>query len=198
MLDGVRVLDLSRLLPGPAATAWLAGQGAVVDRVEAPGRGDFTRHIPPFVDGMGSYFCATSRGKRSLALDLRRPEAGALIRSILPTYDVLVEGFKPGVLEAMGLGPDVLHAVNPRLVIARISGFGQTGPWSDRPGHDVNYLGLAGVLHATGRSPEGIVLPTVQVADMGGAMIAAAGRALPDLRPRAQPWLSPNVVSRNS
>lgn len=176
-LDGVRVLDLSRLLPGPAATAWLVGQGASVDRVEAPGAGDFTRHIPPFVGDVGAYYAATGRGKRSLAIDLRREGAGALLRRLLPHYDVLVEGFRPGVLEAMGLAPEDLLAAQPGLIVARLSGFGQTGPWSQRPGHDINYLGLAGALHGAQRTATSIAVPTVQVADLGGALVMAAGVA---------------------
>lgn len=179
MLDGVRILDLSRLLPGPACASWLRGQGAVVDRVEAPGRGDFTRHIPPYVpvEGgeVGAYFAATSRGVRSVAVDLRHADGIALVRRLAPRYDVLLEGFRPGVLEAMGLGPDVLHAEAPGLVIARLSGYGQTGPWASRVGHDVNYLGLSGALSAQAEGPRGLALPTVQVADMAGALVAAAG-----------------------
>lgn len=177
-LEGVRVLDLSRLLPGPACTAWLAGMGAAVDRVEPPGRGDFARHVPPFVDGYGAYFAATSAGKRSLAVDLWHAEGPPLIARLLERYDVLVEGFKPGVMEQMGLGPEVLLARYPRLVIARLSGFGQTGPWRDRPGHDVNYVGLTGWLGLTARGPDGgVALPAAQAADTGGALAAAAGIA---------------------
>lgn len=175
-LDGVRVLDLSRLLPGPACTAWLAGQGASVDRVEPPGRGDFARHLPPYVDGVGAYFAATNLGKRSLAVDLRRPGAGALIVELARSYDVLVEGFKPGVLEAMGCGPDVLLAANPRLVVVRLSGYGQTGPLADAPGHDVNYVGLSGGLALTATRPgRGPVVSAIQIADLAGALVAAAG-----------------------
>jgi len=177
-LDGIRVLDLSRLLPGPACTAWLAGQGAVVDRVETPGKGDFSRHIPPFVDGVGAYFAATSAGKRHLAVDLRHPGGPALIRRLLGHYDVLVEGFKPGVLEAMGLAPDDLLAEHPSLVVARLSGFGQDGPWSQRPGHDLNYLGLTGAVPSLARMPDGRVAPPpFQLADMAGALAAAAAIA---------------------
>ncbi len=180
LLDGVRVLDLSRLLPGPAATAWLAAQGARVDRVEPPG-GDPARHMPPFIGeqgtGPGAFFDATHRGKRSLALDLRHPEAGAVLRRLVPAYDVLVEGFKPGVLEAMGIGPDVLLGDAPHLVIARLSGFGQTGPWADRPGHDLNYLGLSGALAMAAPTAHGAAAPPVQVADLSGALVAAAGIA---------------------
>lgn len=177
-LDDVRVLDLSRLLPGPACTAWLAGQGARVDRVETPGRGDFARHIPPFVGGVGAYFAATAPGKRHLAVNLRRPEGVQLIREILPSYDVLVEGFKPRVIEAMGLAPDDLLRLKPSLVIARLSGFGQSGPYADRPGHDLNYLGLTGMVDGMARMPDGRVAPPpFQLADMAGALVAAAGIA---------------------
>lgn len=177
MLDGVKVLDLSRLLPGPACTAWLLGQGARVDRVESTQGGDFTRHIPPYIDGVGAYFLATGRGKRSIAVDLRAEAGRALVRRMVVGYDVLVEGFRPGVLESMGLGPDVLHAQHPGLVIARLSGYGQTGPWADRVGHDINYMGLTGALSFQGRNDDGIVIPTAQVADMAGSMVAAAGIA---------------------
>lgn len=175
MLSGVRVLDLSRLLPGPACTWHLAGMGALVDRVETPGMGDLTRHVPPFVGGSGAYFAATSRGKRSLAMDLRRPEATSAIRKMLGGYDVLVEGFKPGTLEAMGLDPRVLLEQHPRLVIVRLSGYGQTGPWADRPGHDVNYVGVTGILTAAAPSGDAFAPLPLQLADLGGAQIAALG-----------------------
>jgi alpha-methylacyl-CoA racemase len=176
-LEGVRVLDLSRLLPGPACTWYLQGMGAAVDRVETPGAGDFTRHIPPFVDGAGAYFAAVSRGKRSLAIDLRNPAAAGVLRRLLARYDVLVEGFKPGVMEQMGLAPEDLLREHPRLVIARLSGYGQTGPWRDRPGHDLNYVGLTGALAA---APVGEHRPgpkPVHVAALGGALVAATGIA---------------------
>lgn len=176
-LDGVRVLDLSRLLPGPACTWYLLGLGASVDRVEAPGAGDMTRHMPPLVDGVGAWFAAVSRGKRSVAIDLRRDEGRALVRELVPRYDVLVEGFRPGVLEEMGLAPDVLHAVNPRLVVARLSGYGQTGPWRDRPGHDLNYVGESGLLALPSHVGGAPALPANQVADFGAALVAAMGIA---------------------
>lgn len=173
-LASVRVLDLSRLLPGPACTWYLQGLGASVDRVESPGAGDFTRHIPPYVDGVGAYFAALSRGKRSLTLDLRKPAAAAVIRRLLPRYDVLVEGFKPGVMEQMGLDPAALVAEHEGLVVARISGYGQTGPWRDRPGHDVNYVGITGGLSLA--RADGAPIP-VQIADLAGALAAAMGIA---------------------
>jgi alpha-methylacyl-CoA racemase len=176
-LAGVRVLDLSRNLPGPAASWLLGGMGASVDRVEPPGVGDPTRLIPPFVDGIGAFFGALSAGKRSIACDLRSAEGAALIRRVVGRYDVLIDGFKPGVLEAAGLGPDALFAEHPRLVIARISGFGQDGPWADRPGHDVNYLGVAGVLAGAAEATRGLALSTVQIADQSAAMMAVSGVA---------------------
>lgn len=175
MLEGVRILDLSRLLPGPACTWYLAGLGAKVDRVEPPKGGDPTRALPPFEDGVGVFYAALNAGDRSLALDLRKPEGPALIRRLLPHYDVVVEGFRPGVMEAAGLDPEALLAEQPRLVIARLSGFGQTGPWAQRPGHDLNYAGLAGMLAAAGLAADGPHVPPVQGADLGGALVAALG-----------------------
>ena len=175
-LDGVRVLDLSRLLPGPACTWYLAGQGARIDRVEPTRIGDPTRALPPFQDGVGVFFAALNAGDRSLALDLRHPSAPAVLARLLPHYDVLVEGFRPGVLEALGLGPDVLAQRVPRLVVARLSGFGQTGPWASRAGHDLNYQALAGVLAMAGLNADGAPhAPPVQAADLGGALLAAFG-----------------------
>lgn len=170
-LSGVRILDLSRLLPGPACSWYLAGMGAQVDRVEGP-TGDPARHLPPFVNGVGAYFAALNHGKRSIAVNLRSPDGVAAVLSLVPHYDVVIEGFRPGVLEAIGLGPDVLLKARPDLILARISGFGQTGPWASRAGHDLNYVGLAGVLaREPGTAPP--EPPAVQVADFAGALIAA-------------------------
>lgn len=176
-LDGVTVLDLSRLLPGPAATAWLLGQGATVIRVESRGRGDPARHMPPFVGEVGAYFAATSIGKRSIAIDLRSDGGRALVRRLARAADVLVEGFRPGVMEQMGLGPDALCQEDPRLIYARLSGFGQTGPWRRRPGHDLNYVGLTGMIDAMARVGPGVALPGAQLADFMGAQVAASGIA---------------------
>jgi crotonobetainyl-CoA:carnitine CoA-transferase CaiB-like acyl-CoA transferase len=176
-LDGVRVLDLSRLLPGPACTWYLAGLGARVDRVEPVGAGDPTRSLPPFDGGTGVFFAALNAGDRSLALSLRDPAAPAVLGRLLGAYDVLVEGFRPGVLEALGLGPDVLQARFPRLVVARLSGYGQDGPWRDRPGHDLNYVGVSGALALSARADDGPHVPPVQLGDLGAALVAAMGIA---------------------
>ena len=146
--------------------------GASVDRIE-PIKGDLTRFIPPLQDGVGVYFRCFSKGKRSMALDFRHPLAAELIRKLIPNYDVVVEGFKPNVLEAMGLAPDDLLKINPQLIVARLSGYGQTGPWSNRPGHDLNYLSITGVLSAQAQTSKGISIPAVQIADMCGSLTGA-------------------------
>lgn len=176
-LDGVRVLDLSRLLPGPACTWYLSGLGAAVDRVEPPTGGDPARAVPPLIQGEGAFFASMNAGDRSLALDLRHREGPAVLQRLLPQYDVLVEGFRPGVLEAVGLDPATLRARFPTLIVARLSGYGQTGPWSQRPGHDLNYQGLAGAVIQGGLTDRRPHVPGVQAADLGGAMSAALGIA---------------------
>ena len=173
-LQGIRVLDLSRLLPGPACTWYLQSMGAQVDRVE-PKQGDLTRYIPPFMNGVGAYYCAVGAGKRSMACDSRNEHFSEMIKAMIPYYDVLVEGFRPGVLEAMNLSPKELHNINDQLIIARISGYGQSGPYRDLVGHDINYIGLAGILSAQAKTERGISLPALQVADMSAALHAALG-----------------------
>ena len=108
-LSGIRILDLSRLFPGPACTWYLAGLGALVVRVEPLGKGDATRQVPPFVDGVGAFFVALNGGDRSLAVDLRNPDSHPVLKGLLASYDVLVEGFRPGVLEKLGLSDEVLR-----------------------------------------------------------------------------------------
>jgi alpha-methylacyl-CoA racemase len=173
-LNGVRVLDLSRLLPGPACTWYLQSMGANVDRIE-PKNGDLTRYIPPFMNGVGAYYCAVGVGKRSMACDSRNINFSNMIKRMVSSYDVLVEGFRPGVLENMGLSPTELHHINPRLVIARLSGYGQNGPYENVVGHDINYIGFAGILSAQVKTDKGISLPALQIADMSGALHAALG-----------------------
>lgn len=173
-LRGVRVLDLSRLLPGPACTWLLAEMGAEVVCVEPKG-GTPTRAAPPRVGGEGAYFTALHGGKRSVVVDLRHPEAAALLLALAPHFDALVEGFRPGALEEMGLAPERLHAVAPHLVIARLSGYGQTGPWARRPGHDINYLALSGALAGAPVAARGHALYALQLSDLSGSYAAAMG-----------------------
>jgi alpha-methylacyl-CoA racemase len=175
-LEGIRVLDLSRLLPGPFATMVLADLGASVDKVEDPKGGDYLRVMPPRApDGMNTIFHGLNRNKRSLVLDLKRPEGRDALLRLLPKYDVLVESFRPGVLARLGLGYDVLHAAHPGLVICAITGYGQDGPLVDRAGHDLNYLARAGVLGFTGPADGPPQPPGMQVADVGGGLYGIVG-----------------------
>jgi alpha-methylacyl-CoA racemase len=172
-LDGVRVLDLSRLLPGPYGTLLLADLGAAVDKVEDPGAGDYLRswpHVPGVPSGK---FAALNRDKRSLVLDLKSDAGRSTLLRLLPRYDVLVESFRPGVMERLGLGWDVLHAANPRLVLCAISGYPADGPFRDRAAHDLNTVGLCGPLGLTGPPGDPPAVPGTQLADMTTGLFAA-------------------------
>jgi crotonobetainyl-CoA:carnitine CoA-transferase CaiB-like acyl-CoA transferase len=172
-LEGIRVLDLSRLIPGPFATLLLADMGAVVDKVEDPGAGDYLRHLPPQIAGASGAFQALNRGKRSLVLDLKAPAGREALLAMLGGYDVLLEQFRPGVLERLGLGHAFLRERFPGLVICALSGYGQTGPLAHRAGHDLNYLARAGLLGFHGPKEGPPQVPGFQVADVGGALYAA-------------------------
>jgi alpha-methylacyl-CoA racemase len=174
-LAGVRVLDLSRLLPGPYATLVLADLGADVVKVEDPRGGDYLRWMPPLAGEQSGLFHAVNRNKRSLALDLRHPRGvGAFLR-LARRFDVVVESFRPGVMERLGVGYDPLRRENPGIVLCSISGYGQEGPYRDRAGHDIDYVAMAGVLALNGPAERPFPLG-VQVADVaGGAWPAVAG-----------------------
>lgn len=176
-LAGVRILDLSRLLPGPMCSWYLRGLGAEVVKLEQPGIGDYLRHIPPLgPDGLGVWFSVLNAGTRSVAVDLREPAGAARVREALTRgrFDVVIEGFRPGVMARLGLDPEALCAANPRLVVVSISGYGQDGPGACLPGHDIGYMGHTGAL-ALGARHNGVpdVLP-VQVADVAGGALTAA------------------------
>jgi crotonobetainyl-CoA:carnitine CoA-transferase CaiB-like acyl-CoA transferase len=174
-LHGVRVLDLSRLLPGPYATLVLADLGADVVKVEDPSGGDYLRWMPPMAGEQSGWFHALNRNKRSLALDLRRPEGPATLLRLARRFDVVLESFRPGVMERLGVGYEALSRENAGLVFCSISGYGQDGPYRDRAGHDIDYVALAGVLALNG-PPERPVPLGVQVADVaGGSWPAVAG-----------------------
>ncbi len=165
------MLDLTRLAPGPYATLVLADLGADVVKLEPP-EGDGTRLMPP--GGAGELFAALNRGKRSLVLDLKQPGAVGAVRALLRRCDVLVEGFRPGVMDRLGLGHAALLDAFPRLVVCALSGFGQTGPDRGRAGHDLGYVARAGLLTMGGRGGEPAI-PGPQVADIGGAWVAVSG-----------------------
>jgi len=172
-LEGLKVLDLSRLLPGPYATLVLADLGAQVDKVEEPGVGDYTRHSPPMKDDTSALFLGLNRNKRSIALDLKSADGAAKLKALAKQYDVLVESFRPGVMDKLGLGWDALSKENPRLIYCAISGYGNTGPDRLRAGHDINYLARAGALAYGGQAGGAPALPGVQIADIGGGSLFA-------------------------
>ncbi|MCC6748992.1 MAG: CoA transferase [Deltaproteobacteria bacterium] len=181
-LAGVRVLDLSRLLPGPFCTLILAELGAEVVKVEDLGGGDYLRLVPPFKGGLGGAFYALNRGKRSIAVDLKQASGRELLLRLLPSFDVVVESFRPGVLARLGLDYATLAAAHPKLVLCSISGYGQDGPMADRAGHDINYLATAGVLAASGPVGGAPMVPGVQLADVAGGALWATIRILAALK----------------
>jgi alpha-methylacyl-CoA racemase len=173
-LTGIRVLDLSRLLPGPYLTMILADMGADVVKVEDPRVGDYLRALPPAKAGMGGRFLAINRGKRSIAMDLKDPAARDAFLKMVEQADVIVESFRPGVMEKLGVGYAALAAKNPKIILCSISGYGQTGPYVHRAGHDLDYIGLAGVLAMGGPRGGAPVMPGVQVADLAGGALWGA------------------------
>ena len=175
-LEGVRVLDLSRLLPGPMCTLFLADMGADVVKIEDRQGGDYARYFPPFVGDFGAFFASVNRNKRSMTLDLKAPGGADVLKRLVADADVLVESFRPGVLDRLGVGWETLREINPRLVYCAITGFGQTGPDRDRAGHDIGYMARTGLLNLNGRAGSAVVTPSIQVADIaGGALFAAVG-----------------------
>jgi len=172
-LTGLRVLDLSRLLPGPYATLVLADLGATVVKVEEPDGGDYVRQMPPERDGVGALFYGLNRNKRSLALNLKTPEGRDALKRLVRTHDVLVESFRPGVMDKLGVGEAVLRAENPRLIYCAISGYGQTGPDRLKAGHDLNYVARAGLLGYGGEADGAPAFPGVQMGDIGGGSLFA-------------------------
>jgi formyl-CoA transferase len=147
---GVRVLDMSRVLAGPFCGMLLADMGAEVIKLEMPGSGDDSREFPPFKDGLSMYYVNLNRGKRSITLNLKTERGKELFLELVGRCDVLIENFRPGTMERLGLGYDRLREANPRLVYAAISGFGQTGPYRDRPGYDIIGQAMGGLLSITG------------------------------------------------
>jgi alpha-methylacyl-CoA racemase len=175
-LRGIRVLDLSRLLPGPFASLILADLGAQVDKLEDPAGGDSLRYMPPLVGDQGAMFLALNRNKRSACLDLKKPAGQRAFLQIVERYDVVLEQFRPGVLERLGLSYTAMRSRNERLVICALTGYGQSGPLADRAGHDINYLARAGVLGMESMASDPHEPPrplAIQLADMGGGLWSA-------------------------
>ena len=188
-LDGIRVLDLTRLLPGGFCSLLLADFGADVIKVEDTGAGDYLRWSPPYYEGVeetarGALFLALNRGKRSMRLDLKTEPGKDVLLALAREADVLLESFRPGVLDRLGVGYERLRAANPRLVYCAITGYGQDGPNRDRAGHDLNYLALNGLLGLTGDADGPPVQAAGQIADLGGGALMAAVGVLMALRER--------------
>lgn len=175
-LQGIRVLDLTRLLPGPLATQHLADYGAEVIKIEDTAAGDYARTMGAMGGDTSYFYQVVNRNKKSLRLDLKHPEGRALFLRLVEGADALVEGFRPGVMGKLGLGYETLAAINPRLVYCSITGYGQTGPYAQRAGHDINYIGYAGVLDQIGNAGGPPALSNLQIGDLlGGTMAAAFG-----------------------
>jgi crotonobetainyl-CoA:carnitine CoA-transferase CaiB-like acyl-CoA transferase len=175
-LAGIRVLDLSRLLPGPYCSLMLGDLGAEVLKIEDPEQGDYTRWWGPRIHRQGAFFLMVNRNKKSMKLNLKTDMGKEIFLRLVRQHDVLLEGFRPGVMERLGLGFETLREENPGLIYCAITGYGYTGPYRERAGHDLNYLSLAGVLSTIGPKGGPPVIPGVQIADLGGgAMTAALG-----------------------
>ncbi len=172
-LEGIRILDLSRILAGPYCTMLLGDMGAEVLKVEEPKRGDDTRAWgPPFVNGESAYFFCINRNKKSITLDLKAPRGKAVLRALAAKCDVLMENYKPGTMEKLGLGYDALKAANPGLIYCAVSGFGRTGPYGGRAGYDVIVQGVGGLMGITGEEGGGPVKVGVAMTDLATAMHA--------------------------
>jgi len=186
-LSDVKVLDLTRLLPGGFCTLLLADLGAEVLKVEDTGMGDYVRWAPPYCEGAedsakSALYLALNRGKRSVRLNLKEAAGCEVLLRLVERCDVLVEGFRPGVMDRLGVGYDVLRERNPKLVYCAITGYGQTGPYTARSGHDLNYLGLVGMLDLGGSEDGPPVQAAGQIADLGGGGLMASYAILAALR----------------
>ncbi len=178
-LDGLLVVDLTRVLSGPYCTMLLADMGARVIKIEQPGRGDDTRGWgPPFVGEESAYFLSINRNKESLTLDLKQPEAKRILEQLLDRADVVVENFRPGTMDRLGLGYETMAARWPRIVYCSISGFGQTGPRRDQPGYDAVIQAEAGLMSVTGEADRPPLRLGVAIADIVSGMFAAQGIAI--------------------
>lgn len=174
-LSGVTVLDFSRVLAGPYCTMVLADLGARVIKVEKPGTGDDTRAFGPFIDDQSAYFMCFNRGKESIVLDVKSPRDRELLEHMLEEVDVIVENFRPGVMERLGYGPERLAKTHPHIVYASISGFGHSGPYSELPGYDMVVQAMGGVMSLTGWPDAPPARVGTSFGDLGAALFAVAG-----------------------
>jgi len=169
-LQGIRVIDLTRVLAGPFCTQSLGDLGAEILKIEPPERGDETRHFPPFIAGESHYFLGINRNKKSLVVDLQHPAGAEILRRLVTTSDILVENYRPGVMDRLGLGYETLAALNPRLIYCAISGFGLTGPLRDKPSFDIVTQALTGALSINGERSHMPVKLGIPLGDMVGGV----------------------------
>jgi len=176
-LEGITVLDLTRLLPGPYGTMLLGDLGAEVIKVEEPEQGDYARWYPPHINQVGSRHLLLNRSKKSITLNLKNPEGRAvLLKMVEKGADALIEQFRPGVMDRLGVGYKDLEKVNPRLIYCSLTGFGQDGPYRDLAGHDINYIGIGGILGLTGHQGGPPAIPGIQIADLvAGGLYSVIG-----------------------
>lgn len=172
-LKGLKVLDFSTLLPGPFATMYLADLGAEVIHIESPTRPDLIRLFPPYAHGQATSHNYLNRNKQSIALDLKDRQNIELIKQKISEYDIVIEQFRPGVMQRLGLDYQTLAQINPRLIYCSITGYGQTGIYKDKAGHDINYLALSGIVGHSGRQESGPPPVGIQIADVAGGSLHA-------------------------
>ncbi|OGQ00830.1 MAG: hypothetical protein A2026_02965 [Deltaproteobacteria bacterium RBG_19FT_COMBO_46_12] len=168
------MLDLSRLLPGPYCSLLLADLGMEVLKIEDPELGDYMRGMGPVRKKDSAYFLALNRNKKSMLLNLKVKEGKEIFNRLIDTYDILLEGFRPGVMDRLGIGYQELKSRNPGVIFCSLSGYGQDGPYKERSGHDINYIGLGGILELTGPKDGDPTIPGAQIADIGGGGMMAA------------------------
>lgn len=172
-LKGLKVLDFSTLLPGPFATMYLADMGAEVIHIESPTRPDLVRLFPPYANGQATSHSYLNRNKQSVALDLKDPKNIELIKQKISDFDIVIEQFRPGVMQRLGLDYQTLAEINPKLIYCSITGYGQTGRYKDKAGHDINYVSLSGIAGHSGRQDSGPPPMGIQIADVAGGSLHA-------------------------
>jgi crotonobetainyl-CoA:carnitine CoA-transferase CaiB-like acyl-CoA transferase len=185
-LDGIRVLDLTRLLPGAVATMMLGDFGAEIIKIEEPGAGDPMRHSHAGINQPDAYFLVANRNKRSLALNLKHSAGRFIFLQLVEKADVVIEGFRPGVMARLQLDYETLRQLNPRLIYCALTGYGQDGPYRHQAGHDINYISTAGLLGVNGAQDGPPAIPGVQIADLAGGSLHAMIGILLALQARAQ------------
>jgi len=185
-LSNLKILDFSTLVPGPFATMMLADLGANVLRVESPTRPDMIRAMGPFSDGTSTAHAVLNRSKRSIGLDLKNPAAVAMVKKLVASYDIIVEQFRPGVMDRLGVGFETLREINPKLIYCSITGYGQTGPNRDRAGHDNNYLSLSGLNGYSGRDSNRTPIMGMPLADLAGGSLHSVVGILAAVNQRTQ------------